>query len=185
MNINMKLSRKELKEIIKEELSAAVDEGIMDTLRSAGKKIAGFFSAEENDITAAVTKMEKQGKLPVNSEDELIAFFDRLIYHFDKLMYNRGVESDEESIYQMVADAYDSANRSKMIKGTNTNGNYIDNLIRSLYKKRFGIKESKAAKELKDMEDMFPGGHMPDNLKREYDELMKKISEKAKEMKNK
>ena len=140
----MKLTNEQLRQLIKEELSAVVDEGIIDFFKSGLQKIFGL-----NDITAAVTKMEKQGKLPVNSEDELIAFFDRLIYHFDKLMYNRGVESDEESIYQMVADAYDSANRSKMIKGTNTNGDYIDNLIRGLYKKRFGIKDSKATKEMK------------------------------------
>lgn len=124
----MKLTTKILKQLIKEELSAAVDEGMMDSVKSFGKKIGSFFSAEESESAAAVTMMEKGGVLPVDGDSELKVLISKLVRHFGEMLKDQG--PDEETIYEKVEEAIQTAQRMRMVKNITLSPVQIEGEIR-------------------------------------------------------
>ena len=128
----MKLTTARLKQLIKEELSNVVDEGLIDMTKTFGNKMGSMFSAEENEISSAISMMERGGVLPVDGDGMLMVLISKLVRHFGEMLKDQN--PDVETIYEMVEETIQMAQSMRMVKGITLSPVQIEGEIRKQIK---------------------------------------------------
>tara|TARA_R110000824_G_C14766525_1_gene630417 strand:+ start:60 stop:470 length:411 start_codon:yes stop_codon:yes gene_type:complete len=130
--LTMKLTTARLKQLIKEELSNVVDEGLIDMTKAFGNKMGSMFSAEENEISSAISMMERVGVLPVDGDGMLMVLVSKLVRHFGEMLKDQN--PDVETIYEMVEETIQMAQSMRMVKGITLSPVQIEGEIRKQIK---------------------------------------------------